>query len=63
LVLVTHHIHEIPPDVSRVILLHQGQVWADGDKRELLSADNLTALFETKVRLVESAGWYQVVPA
>jgi len=63
LVLVTHHIHEIPPDVSRVILLHQGQVWADGDKRELLSADNLTTLFGTEVRLVESAGWYQAVPA
>jgi iron complex transport system ATP-binding protein len=63
LVLVTHHIHEIPPDVSRVVLLHQGQVWADGDRRELLSADNLTTLFGTEVRLVESAGWYQAVPA
>ena len=62
LVLVTHHIHEIPPEVSRVVMLHQGRVWADGPKQEMLTAERLSALYGVAVELVESSGWYQAVP-
>ena len=62
LVLVTHHIHEIPPEVTRVVMLNQGQVWADGPKSEILSEARLSTLYGVKVRLVESAGWYQALP-
>jgi iron complex transport system ATP-binding protein len=62
LVLVTHHIHEIPPEIERVILLRQGRILADGPKRDTLTAARLEALFETPVTLLESAGWYQAVP-
>ena len=63
LVLVTHHIHEIPPEVTRVVMLHQGKVWADGEKTEMLTESRLSSLYGVDVRLVESAGWYQVIPA
>ena len=63
LVLVTHHIHEIPPEVTRVVMLNQGEVWADGEKAEMLTESRLSSLYGVDVRLVESAGWYQVIPA
>jgi iron complex transport system ATP-binding protein len=62
LVLVTHHIHEIPPEIGRVILLRQGRILADGPKRDTLTAARLEELFETPVSLLESGGWYQAVP-
>jgi iron complex transport system ATP-binding protein len=62
LILVTHHIHEIPPEIGRVILLGQGRILADGPKHDTLTADNLRELFGTPVALLESAGWYQAVP-
>jgi iron complex transport system ATP-binding protein len=61
-ILVTHHIHEIPPEVSRLVLLKDGAVVADGEKHEILSAENLTALFETPIELVRGNGFYQALP-
>ena len=60
--LVTHHIHEIPPEISRVVLLKAGQVLADGKKEEILTSQNLTDLFEITVELVQMNGFYQVIP-
>jgi len=62
-VLVTHHIHEIPPEVSRIVLLKDGVIAADGPKQDLLTSARLTALFETPVKVVRSDGWFQALPA
>ncbi len=62
IVLVTHHIHEIPPEVSRVVLLKHGTVIADGKKADILTAANLTVLFETPLEVVQVNGFYQVMP-
>ena len=62
IVLVTHHIHEIPPEVSRVVLLKQGVVIADGMKPDVLTAAHLSALFETPLEVVQVNGFYQVMP-
>jgi iron complex transport system ATP-binding protein len=63
LVIVTHHVHEIPPEVSSVILLKQGRVFARGDKADLLRSDTLSDLFDTALEVVERGGFYQVIPA
>ena len=63
IVLVTHNIHEIPPEVSKVILLNKGKVWMQGSKKEVLTKKNLSELYEVNLSLVESGGWYQVIPA
>lgn len=63
IILVTHHLHEIPPEVERVILLKEGRVVLDGKKRELLTGERLSALFDTPVKLVRAGGWYQALPA
>jgi iron complex transport system ATP-binding protein len=61
-ILVTHHIHEIPPEVSHVVLLKDGAVIADGEKPEILTDENLSALFDTPIKLVRANGFYQAIP-
>jgi iron complex transport system ATP-binding protein len=61
-VLVTHHIHEIPPEIRRVVLLRGGQVMADGDKAEILTNENLSELFGISLKIVRLNGFFQVVP-
>ncbi|MDX1383943.1 MAG: ATP-binding cassette domain-containing protein [Thermoanaerobaculia bacterium] len=63
LVLVTHHLQEIPPEVSWAVLLDRGRVVAQGPKSEVLQAPTLSQLFGTPLRLVESDGFYQALPA
>ena len=61
-VLATHHIHEIPPEIERVVLLKEGRVLADGPKGEVLTGPNLTELYDTPIRVVEANGFYRAVP-
>ncbi|AAM71990.1 MAG TPA: ABC transporter ATP-binding protein [Chlorobaculum sp.] len=63
LILVTHHIHEIPPEVTRVIFMRKGRVVADGDKEAMLTSSNVSSLFGCGVELIERNGYYQAVPA
>ncbi|MBI3758010.1 MAG: ATP-binding cassette domain-containing protein [Deltaproteobacteria bacterium] len=62
IILVTHHIHEIPPEISRVVLLKNCKVITAGDKPEILTDHNLSALFDTPVKLVQTNGFYQAFP-
>jgi iron complex transport system ATP-binding protein len=62
LLLVTHHIHEIPPEVKRVVLLKQGKILQDGEKRSVLTEANLSVLFDCPVALAQANGWYQALP-
>ncbi|MBK9305646.1 MAG: ATP-binding cassette domain-containing protein [Nitrospira sp.] len=60
--LVTHHLHEIPPEIERVIFLKEGKILADGQKSALLTNDRVSTLFESKMTLVQANGWYQALP-
>jgi iron complex transport system ATP-binding protein len=62
-VLVTHHVNEIPPGIDRVVLLRDGELIADGPRRELITATSLTALYGVPVRVVESGGYSVALPA
>ena len=61
-ILVTHHIHEIPPEVTRVILLKEGRVIEDGDQDQILTNTNLTNLFDWPIRVIKENGYYQAIP-
>lgn len=58
IILVTHHLQDIIPEIGRVILLREGRVFADGPKAEVLTADNLSGLFNTPVKLDRLDGYY-----
>jgi len=62
LLLVTHHIHEIPPEVDRVVLLKQGKILQDGEKRSVMTETNLSRLFDCPVSLAQANRWYQALP-
>lgn len=63
LLLVTHQIEAIIPEVSRCLLLRDGALVADGPAEELLRDQPLSALFQTPLRVVEAGGWRQALPA
>jgi iron complex transport system ATP-binding protein len=63
LLLVTHQIEAIIPEISRCLLLRQGQLVADGPAAELLQAGPLSALFDTPLQVIEAHGYRQVLPA
>jgi iron complex transport system ATP-binding protein len=62
LVLVTHHLHEIPPQIERTILLKEGQVVADGTTAEVLTSPRLTHAFGTPIQVVQASGFYHAFP-
>ena len=51
LVLVTHHVEEIMPVFSHVLLLRQGRIAAQGIKRRTLTSKNLSKAFDASLRL------------
>lgn len=60
LLLVTHHIDEIPPAVSHVILLDRGRVIYDGPKDAGLTNQRMTDLFGVPLAVSRDVlGWYQ----
>ena len=61
-VLVTHHVHEIPPEVTRVILLKEGEIIDDGNKDEILTNASLTNLFDWPIKVIKENGYYQAMP-
>lgn len=60
--LVTHHIHEIPPEINRVILLKNGRIMAEGSKKEVLTSKNMTELFETELDIASHNGYFTLYP-
>jgi len=57
LVLVTHHLGDILPEIERVILMRDGRIVGDGPRAELLTAPKLSDLFNTPVRIGRDEEW------
>ncbi|HVV46317.1 MAG TPA: ATP-binding cassette domain-containing protein [Bryobacteraceae bacterium] len=60
IVLVTHHLSDIIPEIDRVILMREGQIVADGPKAELLTTRSLKELFGVEVELAQRDGYYHL---
>lgn len=58
LVLVTHHVEEIVPEIDRIVLLRDGQVLADGDKAATLTDTALSAAFGMPVQVSRHGAYY-----
>src|SRR5580698_10027935 len=57
LVLVTHHLGDILPEIERVILMSGGRIVADGPREELLTEPRLSELFHAPVRMGRDEEW------
>lgn len=62
IVLVTHHLNEIPPEIERVVLLSEGRIAADGDKASVLTAETLSAVYRIPIRVAEVDSYYLAYP-
>ena len=58
ILLITHHIADILPEIDRILLMRDGRIVADGPKAKLLTAANLSNLFKTEVNMTETGGFY-----
>ncbi|MNC23199.1 putative ABC transporter ATP-binding protein YlmA [compost metagenome] len=59
MILTTHHIDEIIPEIDRVVLIKQGQLIADGPKAEILTSQQLSELYQTDLQVSQNNGWYR----
>ena len=57
LVLVTHHLGDILPEIERVILMRAGRIVGDGPREALLTEPRLSELFGVPVRIGRDEEW------
>ena len=60
IILVTHELPDIVPEIERVVLMSNGRIVADGRKEEVLQAESLSKLFGLKVELGRRDGYYHI---
>lgn len=58
ILLVTHHVSEIIPEIERVVLLWEGRIIADGPKQDLLTSQRLSDLFRADIHVTRKDGYY-----
>jgi len=58
ILLVTHHVEDLVPEMGRVILMRGGRIVLDGAKAEALTGASLSGLFGAPVEVVERDGCY-----
>ena len=61
LVLVTQTLEDIVPEITRVVLMKNSRVFADGPKEKILTSEKIGKLFDLKVRLRRENGFYHAV--
>ena len=52
LILVTHHLEEIVPEIGRVVLMREGRIVADGTRASVLTRERVAEAFGTKPEIV-----------
>jgi iron complex transport system ATP-binding protein len=58
LLLVTHHLADIVPEIERVVLMRDGRVFFDGPKSAALDSATLSALYQTEVTVDQRDGYF-----
>jgi iron complex transport system ATP-binding protein len=60
IILVTHELADIVPEIQRVVMMNRGRVIADGPKEEILQVERLTSLFGVDVEMARRDGHYHL---
>jgi iron complex transport system ATP-binding protein len=60
IVMVTHHLSDLIPEIQRVVLMHRGRIAADGPTKEMLVEWRLSELFGRRLQLSERDGYYNL---
>jgi iron complex transport system ATP-binding protein len=60
IILVTHELADIIPEIQRVVLMSRGRVIADGPKEEILQVERLATLFGVSLEMARRDGHYHL---
>ena len=60
IVLVTHHLSDVIPEIDRVVLMRNGKIQADGRKQDLLEPEQISRLFGIRVEIIRTDGYYHL---
>jgi iron complex transport system ATP-binding protein len=60
IVLVTHHLSDVIPEIDRVVLMRNGKIQADGRKEKLLEPEGISRLFGLRVEITLRDGYYHL---
>jgi len=60
IVLVTHHLSDVIPEIDRVVLMRSGKIQADGKKSDLLNPKEISRLFGIQVDITQRDGYYHL---
>jgi len=60
ILLVTHYVDEIIPEIDRVVLLKRGRIARDGRKADVLTASALSDAFDAPLAVALADGYYHV---
>jgi iron complex transport system ATP-binding protein len=61
ILMVTHHLPDILPEIHRVVLMKEGRIFRDGKKEDVLQAESLSGLFGVQVEVLERGGYWHVL--
>ncbi len=61
ILMVTHHLPDIIPEMQRVVLMKQGGIFRDGPTAEVLTSAALSSLFGLEVEVLERGGYWHVL--
>jgi iron complex transport system ATP-binding protein len=61
IVMVTHHLPDIIPEMRRVVTLRDGRIHSDGPKEQALTPSVLSEVFGMPVEVLERDGYYHVL--
>jgi iron complex transport system ATP-binding protein len=60
-IMVTHHLPDIIPEIRRVVLIGNGRIHRDGPKCEVLRSETLAELFGIPVEVIERGDYFHVI--
>jgi len=55
---ITHHVSDIIPQMSRIIMFKKGQIVHDGETKNLLNSKNMSSLFDMNINLIKNKEGY-----
>jgi len=58
ILLITHHIADILPEIDRIVMMRDGRIVADGSKTDLLTEQRLSDLFGREIVMTERGGYW-----
>jgi iron complex transport system ATP-binding protein len=58
IILVTHQLHDIIPEISRILMIKDGRIFRDGKKEDIITDQIVSELFSVSVTIKEEGGYY-----